>query len=142
MPVVLLWLQDVADITAALEGELKELRQDKQDMEAQYLSQIVAALSLLRKAEVDYGNSCSEPSSMPPDFLCPITMCLMRDPVILETGHSFERLAIQRHLATKNTNPITSEWSGRASGTDHHNATLAMYRLIAGPLSLDRIDHG
>ena len=101
----------MADITAALEGELKELRQDKQDMEAQYLSQIVASLSL-RQAPVSSGAS-----SMPPDFLCPITMCLMRDPVILETGHSFERQAIQRHLATKNTNPITSEWSGRTATT-------------------------
>ena len=106
-------------MTAALEGELKELRQDKQDMEAQYLSQIVAALSL-RQAEVDSGRGrfwSAEvvASSMPPDFRCPITMCLMRDPVILATGHSFERQAIQRHLATKNTNPITSEWSGRAA---------------------------
>ena len=118
MPAVVLWLQDVADITAALEGELEEMRRDKKDMGEQYLSQIVAALTL---RQVD-GASCSSSSlavanSMPPDFRCPSTMCSMRDPVILETGHSFERQAIQRHLARNNTNPVTSEWSGRAAPT-------------------------
>ena len=43
MPAVVLWLQDVADITAALEGELEEMRRDKKDMGEQYLSQIAAA---------------------------------------------------------------------------------------------------
>ena len=29
-------------------------------------------------------------------FVCPITMQVMRDPVVIETGHAFEREAVAR----------------------------------------------
>ena len=42
------------------------------------------------------------------NFLCPITYEVMRDPVIIETGHSFERESIQRWFDNGNrTNPAT-----------------------------------
>ena len=35
---------------------------------------------------------------LPPAFLCPISMELMRDPVVLDTGHFYERAHIKRWL--------------------------------------------
>ncbi len=44
-----------------------------------------------------------------PDFCrCPITTCIMRDPVLLvESGHTFERHGIERWLHKNTTCPIT-----------------------------------
>jgi hypothetical protein len=51
------------------------------------------------------------PSPLPQDdksaYLCPITMEIMRDPVITRDGYSFERNAILGWIATKGTCPIT-----------------------------------
>ena len=44
----------------------------------------------------------------PPSFLCPITLAVFADPVVLvATGQSFERGAIQKHLQHFNTCPAT-----------------------------------
>lgn len=40
-------------------------------------------------------------------FRCPIGHCVMRDPVILSDGHSYERAHIVRWLAEKTTSPMT-----------------------------------
>ena len=45
--------------------------------------------------------------SLPPQFLCPITGELMREPVTTADGHVFERSAIERWLATHSTSPMT-----------------------------------
>jgi len=47
--------------------------------------------------------------SLPPQFLCPITGEVMRDPVTTSDGHAFERAAIERWLATHHTSPMTGE---------------------------------
>ncbi len=44
-----------------------------------------------------------------PDFLCPITLELMHDPVIAADGHTYERADIREWLAKNNTSPFTSE---------------------------------
>ncbi|KAJ3069267.1 hypothetical protein HDU98_007670, partial [Podochytrium sp. JEL0797] len=46
---------------------------------------------------------------VPSDFLCPITMCVMRDPVTLKDGTTYERSAITSWLAGKllKTSPLT-----------------------------------
>lgn len=41
-------------------------------------------------------------------FVCPISMSLMRDPVILSSGHSYEREAIIEWLRVNNTDPMTN----------------------------------
>ena len=43
----------------------------------------------------------------PPEFLCPITLEVMRDPVLCDDGHSYERATILRWLATNPTSPTT-----------------------------------
>ena len=41
----------------------------------------------------------------PQSYFCPITQQIMRDPVLLGDGHSYERLAINQWLQTHNTSP-------------------------------------
>ncbi|GLC38354.1 hypothetical protein PLESTB_001267700 [Pleodorina starrii] len=43
-------------------------------------------------------------------FVCPISMTIMRDPVILvESGHTFERETIEAHFRNSDKNPLTSK---------------------------------
>ena len=41
------------------------------------------------------------------DLRCPITLEVMRDPVIAGDGHSYERSAIERWLSGHRTSPLT-----------------------------------
>ena len=43
------------------------------------------------------------------NFICPITMEIMKDPVICSDGHTYERSAIETWLSTNNHSPITRE---------------------------------
>jgi Mg-chelatase subunit ChlD len=45
--------------------------------------------------------------SIPNEFMCPISMDLMTDPVMAPDGHTYERSAITEWLSTHNTSPIT-----------------------------------
>lgn len=47
-------------------------------------------------------------STIPNDWLCPITLSLMRDPVIAEDGHSYERVAITEWFQHNSTSPKTN----------------------------------
>jgi ankyrin repeat protein len=44
-----------------------------------------------------------------PDFLCPITHEVMKDPVILSDGHTYEKEAILKWLEGHDTSPLTNE---------------------------------
>lgn len=46
--------------------------------------------------------------SVPNEYICPITMEIMQDPVILQDGHVYERQAIQRWFLTKDKSPLTN----------------------------------
>lgn len=45
----------------------------------------------------------------PPEFLCPITMELMKDPVIMPDDQTYEREAIERSLKVNPISPMTRE---------------------------------
>ncbi|EPS57490.1 hypothetical protein M569_17328, partial [Genlisea aurea] len=46
----------------------------------------------------------------PEDFLCPISLQIMADPVILSSGHTFDRSSIQRWFDSGNrTCPISKK---------------------------------
>lgn len=45
----------------------------------------------------------------PPEFLCPITMSIMKDPVILPDGQTYEREAIKKALETNPISPVTRQ---------------------------------
>ena len=47
--------------------------------------------------------------SVPDGFLCPITQDVMKDPVMLVDGHSYERKAIVDWLKRSNRSPLTNE---------------------------------
>ncbi len=50
---------------------------------------------------------------IPPEFICPITLCIMHDPVCIKGGHDahvFERSAIEKWMSEGNRmNPLTGE---------------------------------
>lgn len=48
------------------------------------------------------------PQDIPNQFLCPITMDIMSDPVMLTDGHVYERKAIEKWLETNNKSPLTN----------------------------------
>jgi hypothetical protein len=45
----------------------------------------------------------------PSEFLCPISLDVMRDPVLCEDGHTYERAVIIQWLATNPTSPTTRQ---------------------------------
>ena len=49
----------------------------------------------------------SSDKDVPSSFLCPITMCRMRYPVILSDGYTYEKRAITEWLSNHNLSPIT-----------------------------------
>jgi hypothetical protein len=46
---------------------------------------------------------------VPDCFVCPISLEVMSDPVILPDGHSFDRIALAQWLAVNNTSPATRQ---------------------------------
>lgn len=46
---------------------------------------------------------------VPECFVCPISLEVMSDPVILPDGHSFDRIALAQWLAVNNTSPATRQ---------------------------------
>lgn len=49
------------------------------------------------------------PAAAPPEFVCPITRALMKDPVSTIDGQVFERAAIERWFRRHKTNPLTGQ---------------------------------
>ena len=45
----------------------------------------------------------------PEEFLCPISMEVMQDPVIAADGHTYERRAIEAWFSRARTSPVTNE---------------------------------
>ncbi|KAH7655912.1 Zinc finger RING/FYVE/PHD-type protein [Dioscorea alata] len=55
-------------------------------------------------------DTCSYHIAIPEDFCCPITLELMRDPVIVSTGQTYQRSSIQRWIDCGNqTSPKTQQ---------------------------------
>ena len=63
--------------------------------------------TLLRKGQKQ--EAVRRSNGAPEEFLCPLTLELMRDPVIAADGHTYERAAIAAWLARKSTSPVTNE---------------------------------
>lgn len=49
------------------------------------------------------------PKQPPPEFVCPISLEVMRQPVLCEDGHTYERSVILQWLATSPTSPTTRQ---------------------------------
>jgi len=50
----------------------------------------------------------SSATSIPDEFLCPISYEVMEDPVILEDGHTYDRKSIEAWLMQRRTSPLTN----------------------------------
>ena len=50
----------------------------------------------------------NEISHVNPNFLCPISMEIMKEPVLAADGHTYDKPSIQKWFETKNTSPITN----------------------------------
>lgn len=61
---------------------------------------------LLQKLGVQAGMRRSA-SFVPPQFVCPITEEVMRDPVTTSDGHTFERSSIEKWFREHSTSPMT-----------------------------------
>merc|ERR1719230_81610 len=62
----------------------------------------------------------------PGHLLCPITSVMFRDPVVLESGHTYERSALEEHLRLRATDPLTNTALPHATGKE----TLGLPNLL------------
>jgi hypothetical protein len=68
------------------------------------------------------------PPSIPDELLCPITLCVMADPVVAMDGHTYERAAIADWLRRSLDSPQT----GAALSSDLLVPNHAVRSMIAG----------
>ena len=64
-------------------------------------------------------------------YTCPITLRLMREPVMLADGHSYERAAIETWLARSNVSPITNLPLQHTMYTSNHALRAAIEALTS-----------
>jgi hypothetical protein len=51
--------------------------------------------------EEDFGED------IPPDFVCPLSLSIMKEPVVASDGHTYEKKEIQKWMLQKNISPLT-----------------------------------
>jgi len=59
-------------------------------------------------ADLEAVRNQLKPKEPLPEFICPITLSIMKEPVIAADGNSYEKTAIERWLATRGTSPLTN----------------------------------
>ncbi|XP_071721839.1 U-box domain-containing protein 11-like [Rutidosis leptorrhynchoides] len=63
------------------------------------LERVKSCPDVSRPNEIDVDETCkTDTFTIPEDFLCPISLELMKDPVIVSTGQTYERAYIQRWI--------------------------------------------
>eukprot|EP00290_Baffinella_frigidus_P009066 CAMPEP_0180135118 /NCGR_PEP_ID=MMETSP0986-20121125/10626_1 /TAXON_ID=697907 /ORGANISM="non described non described, Strain CCMP2293" /LENGTH=220 /DNA_ID=CAMNT_0022075727 /DNA_START=19 /DNA_END=678 /DNA_ORIENTATION=+ len=72
------------------------------------------------KEEVNAAHPRVIPAAPPNEYLCPITMAIMKDPVLCADGHSYERADIQRWLNRSQSSPKTNAPLSSKSLTPNH----------------------
>ncbi|KAI5018986.1 hypothetical protein ZWY2020_043874 [Hordeum vulgare] len=120
-------LEEVAiNDPASCSQEIEILEREIGDRLAErWTSAMIALVGLLRYAKcvlfsaatprpldskVDADDDGAEPASPPPDFRCPISLDLMRDPVVSSSGQTYDRESITRWFgAGKSTCPKTGQ---------------------------------
>jgi hypothetical protein len=68
------------------------------------LEAVVAAERQARRASLGLQSV-----ETPHEYFCPITLALMRDPVVVSDGHSYERASIEEVLRVSGVSPRTRE---------------------------------
>jgi len=81
----------------------------------------------------------------PDDFKCPISLKIMSEPVILSSGHTFDRTSIQRWLdAGHRTNPISKLPLSDSPTLIHNHALrslISTYTNSAAGVTLSKSNH-
>src|SRR3990167_3976284 len=65
-------------------------------------------------------NASASKVSIPNEYLCPITQELMTDPVVITSGHTYERTAIETWLQDHDTCPLTKTKLRHKTVTPNH----------------------
>ena len=88
------------DLLSKSDHQISELFQYNEDLLREFT--VLRHQNFLRQVETSRSN----PSSIPNEYLCPITHEMMRDPVCVSDGYTYERKAIEEWLAKKQTSPM------------------------------------
>mmetsp|Transcript_77234 Transcript_77234/g.151268 ORF Transcript_77234/g.151268 Transcript_77234/m.151268 type:complete len:365 (-) Transcript_77234:192-1286(-) len=64
------------------------------------------------------------------EFTCPITMELLRDPVMAADGHTYDRAAIQKWLYSHGTSPKTGQEMANTDLIENHNLKRLINDLV------------
>ena len=48
-------------------------------------------------------------SEIPKEFLCPITLSIMKNPVLMTDGQTYEKSAIEKYLEISTLSPLTKQ---------------------------------
>ena len=76
----------------------------------------------------------------PEEFLCPISLCVMTDPVIAQDTITYERSSIEKWLKAHGTSPHTRETMDVARLTPNRAllASIQSYRKLAEQMETER----
>lgn len=108
---------EMKNVLQSLQMEIEEASANKEREEVFYMEQILALLSVptpasesvcadFRIRNLEAGFEEEQPPL--PSFICPLSNEVMKDPVIIATGVTFERACIQRWFDSgENTDPIS-----------------------------------
>jgi hypothetical protein len=72
----------------------------------------VRCLSLLAARAATIDRACARAAARgdapPPELVCLLTLCVIRDPAVAADGHSYERAAIAEWLSRRRSSPLTN----------------------------------
>ncbi|KAK9012119.1 hypothetical protein V6N11_040188 [Hibiscus sabdariffa] len=83
----------------ALEKLKENAERAKKIVEVEFIGQLIALVTRMhhRLVLIKQSQTCS-PVRIPPEFICPLSLELMDDPVIVASGQTFDRAFIKRWL--------------------------------------------
>ena len=71
-------------------------------------------------------------TDIPDEFKCPITLSIMKDPVIMPDGQTYEREAIANHLKTSPLSPITRKPLNMKDATPNYALKSMIEKYLNG----------
>lgn len=72
------------------------------------VGEAVAVVQVKPLQEALIRNLSAKGDQVPVEFRCPITMGVMKDPVVAADGHTYERSAIESWLRQRKVSPLTN----------------------------------
>lgn len=93
-------------------NDKRRSRQMARDKEKKVRSRSAPARYYSKNKKSDKSCSTRRASNkdLPAEFFCPLTKRVMKDPVVDNEGHSYEREAIERWLRAQSSSPVTNEY--------------------------------